>query len=348
VNHPDPQPNPPRFAQHDPKKWRRRAITLPGYALVTLTLTLGAPFWVPVVAVRDAVVGTRWSGLRFGFCIAAYFQLECIGLLAAGLLWLRDPTMGDHLREPVSLARHHRLQAWWGGKLFGAMATAYQFRVIIEDEELLDQTDRPLLVFSRHASIADTILPASLLSDDHGWRLRYVIKSELRWDPCLDVVGARLPNHFVDRSGGAGERAGVGDLARGLLPHGAALIFPEGTRYSPERRERQLKRLREAGQQDDLAHAEALQHTLLPRPGGVLALLENNPEVDVLFFAHHGFDRVVHIHRLLNGELIHAEIRMKFWRVSAADIPTDPAGRKAWLFDWWATIDAWIGAQAGD
>ena len=35
----------------------------------------------------------------------------------------------------------------------------------------------------------------------HQVRLRYVLKRELLLDPCLDIVGNRLPNCFVARSG---------------------------------------------------------------------------------------------------------------------------------------------------
>ena len=30
-------------------------------------------------------------------------------------------------------------------------------------------------------------------------RPRYVLKDDLLIDPCLDIVGNRLPNHFLDR-----------------------------------------------------------------------------------------------------------------------------------------------------
>ncbi|MDC0708578.1 hypothetical protein POL68_08865 [Stigmatella sp. ncwal1] len=36
-------------------------------------------------------------------------------------------------------------------------------------------------------------------------QLKYVLKRELLWDPCLDVVGRRLPNVFVERSGDRGK-----------------------------------------------------------------------------------------------------------------------------------------------
>lgn len=41
----------------------------------------------------------------------------------------------------------------------------------------------PLVVLMRHASLADTLLPAVVIAS-HGIRLRYVLKRELLWDPC--------------------------------------------------------------------------------------------------------------------------------------------------------------------
>jgi len=76
----------------------------------------------------------------------------------------------------------------------------------------------PIHLFVRHVSVADTLLAAVLLQHREGWRLRYVLKRELLWDPCLDLVGQRLPNYFVDRGGSDAQREidGVRALAADL------------------------------------------------------------------------------------------------------------------------------------
>ena len=48
---------------------------------------------------------------------------------------------------------------------------------------------------------------------------------------------------------------------------------------------------------------------------------------------------------LLNGSLVGRVIRVRFWRVPFAAIPTGRAARVEWLYDWWSRLDAWIGAQ---
>jgi len=34
---------------------------------------------------------------------------------------------------------------------------------------------------------------------------------------------------------------------------------------------------------------------------------------------------------------------MRFWSVPPEEIPAGEEARVAWLYDWWARIDAWIG-----
>jgi hypothetical protein len=35
-------------------------------------------------------------------------------------------------------------------------------------------------------------------------------------------------------------------------------------------------------------------------------------------------------------------IKVRWWRVLAADVPRDRDSLVPWLFDWWERIDAWI------
>ena len=65
-------------------------------------------------------------------------------------------------------------------------------------------TPGPIVLFMNHASVIDTLLPVELVCRRHGMRLRYVLKKELLVDPCLDIVGLRVPNHFLDREAADG------------------------------------------------------------------------------------------------------------------------------------------------
>jgi 1-acyl-sn-glycerol-3-phosphate acyltransferase len=86
-----------------------------------------------------------------------------------------------------------------------------------------------VIVLMRHASLADSLLPAVLLGT-RGLRLRYVLKRELLWDPCLDVVGQRLPNAFIRRGSGESDAEidAIRALGRDLGDDEGVLIYPEG------------------------------------------------------------------------------------------------------------------------
>jgi 1-acyl-sn-glycerol-3-phosphate acyltransferase len=176
------------------------------------------------------------------------------------------------------------------------------------------------------------------------------MKRELLWDPCLDIVGQRTRNAFVRR--GSGEREKEIALLRGLAAdlgeRDGVLLFPEGTRFSPAKRQRALAHLADAGQAARLAHAERLRHVLPPRRGGALALLETRPDVDVAFLAHIGFEGTANLNDIWNGKLIGRTIRLYFWRVPSADIPQTAAGRVEWLDTQWERVDAWVAAHSGE
>ena len=196
----------------------------------------------------------------------------------------------------------------------------------------------------RHTSIIDNLLPGVLISRPFGLKLRYVLKRELLSDPALDIAGNRLPNYFVDRSvGGDAEVAAVGALGMGLAGDEGVLIYPEGTRFTAERRERALARLE--GQPDLLERARQLRNVLPPRPRGPLALLDAEPPADVVVVAHSGLDGFSHISNILDGGLVGSTIRVRFERFPIGDIPTAVADRVAWLYDRWEAVDGWIGAQ---
>ena len=56
-----------------------------------------------------------------------------------------------------------------------------------------------MVALCRHASIADALVVGWVLSARAHLKPRFVLKKELSFDPCLDVVGRRVPNYFVDR-----------------------------------------------------------------------------------------------------------------------------------------------------
>jgi hypothetical protein len=173
------------------------------------------------------------------------------------------------------------------------------------------------------------------------------MKRELLLDPCLDVVGQRLPNVFVARGSGEPEReeAAIRALAQGLGPGEGMVIFPEGTRFTPARRERALERLEAGRAAERSERLRGLRHLLPPRPGGPLALLGAAPGADVLVLGHVGLEGLAGVSDLLSGALVGRTIRVRFWRHAAAAVPRDSGAALAWLDERWLELDGWVDAR---
>ncbi|HUI26070.1 MAG TPA: lysophospholipid acyltransferase family protein [Candidatus Kryptonia bacterium] len=317
--------------------WGRRALTIPLYTLLNILVVGTLPLLLLIAAAFDVC---RKRGLVVVRCVAflaLYLCCETIGILASAMLWL-----GVRGRER-SLQRHYALQQWWAGALLGGAQRIFGMRIEVEGAEVAARG--PMLLFSRHASLGDSLLPSVFIARRYSIRLRYVLKRELLWDPCLDIVGHRLPNYFVQRGSGESARgiAAIQALAEDLRTCDGVLIFPEGTRFTPAKRARLLQRLQTDADPTLLERAQALMHVLPPRLGGPLGLLERNQNADAVFCAHVGFEGSGSARELLSGALVGAVIRVGFWRVPFAQIPAGRAAQADWLFEQWRRVDDWIG-----
>jgi 1-acyl-sn-glycerol-3-phosphate acyltransferase len=322
----------------------RRLVTIPLYFVLLGAALALLPLALPAALLSDWVRRTPLAATRTVLFFVWYLAFECVGLAAAFGVWLWKCVLrpGEERWREANV----RLKCAWARGLLAGARLLFGMRVEVEDEPV--HIEGPLLLFMRHASTADTILTSVLLTHRHGIDFRHVIKRELLWDPCLDVVGNRLPNYFVDRSSTDSPReiAGVQALARDLGPRDGVLIYPEGTRFTPEKQARILERLEARGDADLLARARALTCVLPPRLGGPLGLLDAAPEADVLFCAHVGFEGIQSFHQFLRGGLVNRTIQVVYWRVPAAEVPRDRDARIDWLFDWWGRIDRWVHERA--
>jgi 1-acyl-sn-glycerol-3-phosphate acyltransferase len=317
--------------------WVRRAITVPAYFVLWLVVFATAPISLPCAALVDLVLRNRFATLRAIAMAVVFLTCEMIGLVLAAVIWLCS--RGDRFQR-----WNFALQQWWASALFRCGRWIYRLRLEVDAADNLDRG--PYIIFIRHTSVADTLLPSAIFSQPHGIVLRYVLKGALRWDPCLDIVGHRLPNAFVER--GTGDIAGgVATVARLMANLGAGdgiLIYPEGTRFTREKQARLLEKL---AQRDQRLHekAAALRHVMPPRLGGPLALLEQNESADVIFCAHAGLESANQPRDLLDGALVGATVRVHCWRAPFDTIPKDRAGRIEWLFEHWTRLDCWVDAQ---
>ncbi|MCB9789092.1 MAG: lysophospholipid acyltransferase family protein [Deltaproteobacteria bacterium] len=328
--------------------WSRRALSLSVLGLVAALGVVGAPLWLGCALALDLAarqVRKRPRTRALGF-FSLYLACEVGGVLAAALLWLG--TMGGRLGGPTRfVAANAALQRVWSHAIFRGGTWLFAMRVEVEGLELARRG--PLLLLVRHSSVADTVLAAALVANPNRLLLRYVLKRELLWDPCLDIVGRRLPNAFVDRHAGRhagrarGEVEAIARLAVGLDSGSAVLIYPEGTRFSQRKLERGVEALRAGGQSTLAGIAAGFRHVLPPRLGGPLALLEAAPGVDVVIVEHTGFEGAATFASFWAGGLVGRTVRVRLRRIGAESLPT--RDRDRWLFERWAEVDRWIDAH---
>lgn len=321
--------------------WRRRAVTLPLLVAATVLWLAALPLTLAVAAVSDVFRRVPWAAVRCSAYLAVYLVCEVVGVVAAAALWVASGPWTGTPRDRF-LARNVALQSWWANALYRAAEVIFRLRTIVEHDDVI--VPGPIIMLVRHVSQADTLLPVVYVTRRHGLALRFVLKRELLWDPCLDVVGLRLPNAFVRRGSeeSAREIAAVGRLMEGLGPRDGVLIYPEGTRFTDAKRTRVLAKLAERGDADLTARATRLRHVLPPQVGGVLGLLEHDEDADVVVCAHTGFEVAGSPSDLLRGALVGRTIRVRFWRVARRDIPEGTRERVTWLYEQWNMIDDWI------
>lgn len=319
----------------------RRLRTIPPLVLGLLALTALFPVLLVLALVVDVArrlaSGVPPTAARLLAFLWAYLAAEVAGLAAMAGVWVIS--LGGR-REAALQRMTLGLQQRWAGFLFGAIRGLFGLRLEVAGEEAI--APGPVIVLIRHASIVDNLLPSVLLARPHGIRLRYVLKRELLADPCLDVAGRRLPNYFVRRgTGEAAEVERVRSLAQDLQPDEGVLIYPEGTRFTPERRRRAIARIGERDP-DLAARAERLRHLLPPHLGGVGALLDGAPEADVLVIAHHGFEGLRLVSDVWRGGLVGILVRVRITRVPRSAVPTASAARADWLYDLWQDVNEWL------
>lgn len=311
-------------------------MSIPALVVVAVVYLGVLPLLLPLAAVFDVLGRRRLAAVRALLALALYVVCEVAGLLGAAIIGI---AYVGRARSAAACAANYRLQNLWARTLLRGAMRIFAMRVRVEGDDVL--ATGPILLFVRHASTVDTLLAANFVAPGRPFRLRYVIKHELLWDPCLDVVGLRIPNAFIRRGSGDGGREieAIRGLARDLGPRDGVLIYPEGTRGTPAKIAQIVARI-EAVDPERAARVRGFRHVLPPRYGGPLGLIEERPDVDVVILTHTGFDGVHDLAELWRGALIGRELRIRFRRVAAAGIPTTRAERERWLDAEWQRVDA--------
>jgi 1-acyl-sn-glycerol-3-phosphate acyltransferase len=294
------------------------------------------PLWLPIGAVGD-MVGRRFRlpTVRLLSFALLWTWLELAGVFASAIFWC----VGQSRNRRANYA----LQRWWAARLIGSLRLTCGFVIEVHGVESLG--DNPLVVFGRHASLGDALVSAWALGSLAGRTPRYVLKKELSFDPCLDIVGRRLPNYFVDRSSAAVEREleGIATLAVNLEATDVAVIFPEGTRANDAKRARSIDRIRRRDP-ERFDRLQGLQHLLPPKPAGARALLDAASGADLALMWHIGFDGLdtfSRIRRRLAAGPVRAQV--VFELQDRPSIPDDD-NFVNWLDDRWMHLDRSVAA----
>ena len=302
--------------------WVRRPVTGLGVFLIAIVLTVTLPLWAVVTMAVDAVRG-RWRfpiSRLIGFA-TCWAWLETSGLVLALFLFFTG--------RGRSVPAHYALQTWWCRSLIQALGFTVGLQITVEGAEHVGPG--PFVALGRHASLADSIMSSWVVASHVGLRPRFVLKKELKMDPCLDILGHRLPNYFVDR-----ESSNV-----------AGELFPEGSRANNKKRVRALEKLRERSPQRAETLA-GLKYLIPPKPAGAYALLSAVPEANVLTMWHSGFDGL----DTFSGILRHlgrakAKVHVHVEEISRASIPSGEAF-VTWLDAKWVEMDNAVRRQLGN
>jgi len=168
--------------------------------------------------------------------------------------------------------------------------------------------------------------------------------------PGIDLLLNRMDCYFLPSGTGAGDDRveAVRRLALSLTDDEALLTFPEGGNWTPKRHARAVRYLRRHRELERAAEAQAQEHVLPPRPGGVIATLSARPDLDVVVLAHAGLDLLVSPLDMWDAiPLDHQPMAIRWWVAPATTVPREEDEILGWVDDVWADVDGWVEAEVG-
>lgn len=330
-----------------------RRLLDPLLLLLLLAVVVLLPVLVIVAAVASVRLPGRWRGLRILTLVTVWVMVEWVGLLVAFLLWVVSG-FGWKLRSR-SFERAHYWLLRVGLSVIVRTATWVMRLELLTDQGSWSPLDdgvpgstNAMVVLSRHAGPGDSVLLVhTLMNADHLREPRIVLKADLQADPLVDIYLNRLHARFIRPDPGPTEHPeqAVAELASGLGPSDALLIFPEGGNYTARRRSRAIAKLRGKAMHREADRAERMRNLLPPRPGGVRSALSAAPHADVVFVAHTGLDHLVTIGDIWRELPQDKVLRLRWSFVEAADVPREEQAQVDWLYGWWEDMDAWIASH---
>jgi 1-acyl-sn-glycerol-3-phosphate acyltransferase len=319
-------------------------VTVTVWLVVSAAVVAASPLLLAVAGLLGVLTGDRRLMLVVRILLA-YFGRELTTLVACGALWLISGG-GRLIGSRRIQTLHWRVLAWFVGGIAGSVLRTLEITVVDEaSEESADAALRrsePLIILSRHAGPADTVLLVDRLLSRFERRPSVVFKEAIALDPSVDLIAHRLPHAVLDVDDPQECETRIAKAAAALGPRGALLIFPEGGNFTAERRRAALRSLLRHGKRAAAKAGENMEHVLPPRPSGTVAALQANPGADVVFAAHTGLGLAAYPREIWRDLPFGRTLRTSLWLVPRADVPAGEEEITAWLNDWWSRIDRWI------
>ncbi|RSZ65560.1 1-acyl-sn-glycerol-3-phosphate acyltransferase [Corynebacterium hylobatis] len=333
-----------------PPRWIRRLTVAPAVAIAAVLLVWTLPLLLLLVGLTARLprVGRLPRALWLLVFVLVWEAVALVVLfgtwIASGFGW------ATHTRPIRNL--HYRLIGRFLEVLFRQVRWALRLKIHVTDSNPIAAADGvPLIVASRHAGPGDSFILVHLLLNQFHRNPRIVMKDMLQWDPVLDVIAHRLPTVVLTptpfQSGlvhahGTKPAERIAVMAEDMGKGDALLVFPEGGKFTPGRKESRIRQLIEDDYGELAQRASRMRHVLAPRPGGIFAAVSASPETGVLFVAHTGLDQLLTVKQLWRALSEENTIVLKTWYVHPSEIPGPLPQRMDWLFDWWEQIDGWI------
>ena len=329
-----------------PPAWLRRPVSVTVWLLASTVGLILSPLLLAAAELTSLIrrdprprIATR--------IVLAYFLRELTTLIACGGLWLISGC-GFWMSSRRMRDWHWRLLGWFVSGLADAALKTVRIQVADEGTEeawrVLGE-DGPVLVFSRHAGPADTIVLIDRLLRRFARFPSVVFKEAIALDPSVDLISHRLPHAVLDTDDRRQCEKRIIHAARSMGDRGVLLLFPEGGNFTEERRRRALRSLRRHGHRQAAQRGEQMHHVLPPRPSGALSALDAAPDAPVVFAAHTGLGLAAYPREIWREPPIGGTLHTRMWVVPRDEIPGGTDERCGWLNDWWQRIDDWVEAH---
>ncbi len=325
-----------------PRPAIRRSISIPVILVLAAATIVVTPVLVVLLYLADlAQRNPRGRLSRLWMLVVSSLWVETVGMLGCTWLWIRH--LGG--RDPERwLAVNYRLEFWWCNSHLDNFRRWANVRINYPDPD--DTEIGGAIVIARHASHVDALVPLQYVGTVAERFPNYTLKQELQWAPAMDLVGNRTPQVWLDRAPepGSPQFAAMEALAAGIDETVAAIIFPEGTFFTAERRDRAADRIGQS--RPDLAEkARRLRYILPPRPAGTLILLRGAPSADVVFMANVGLEHFGSLKEIMANIAAPKTIDVAIWRHERSTVPESDHDVNTWLLDRWLEMDEWIHAN---